>query len=202
MKENVKSEDYMGMISWSKTNGSARNLFGTEIKTANPIVVRVCHAEESRDLSKNWYFPKSPIVELEMSPIQWAEFLTSGNTSGVPCTLKYINREKMSEPKGSETMEHYSNEVNEHFDAFREIQTKIKEAVETNKPMGKKSLESLLNDIDCAIANVNFIKDSFKGDMDKIMTKAKAEFNAYVENRIYEIGIETVKKDSVKFLEN
>ena len=53
-----------------------------------------------------------------------------------------------------------------------------------------------------AISNVDFVKDSFKEDMNNIVGKAKAEFNAYVENRIHEIGIESIKKDSVKFLED
>ena len=51
------------------------------------------------------------------------------------------------------------------------------------------------------MANVDFVKDSFKEDMNNIVGKAKAEFNAYVENRIHEIGIEEIKKGNVKFLE-
>lgn len=41
-----------------------------------------------------------------------------------------------------------------------------------------------------------------KEDMEEMVTKAKAEFNAYVENRICEIGVDTIKKDAVKFLEH
>lgn len=210
MFENVKSEDYMGMISWSKTSGSARALFGTEIDTANPIKLEISHAEENRELSKNWYFPKKQIVEIELSPIQWAEFLTSGNTSGVPCTIKYLNGERMSDPKPSTIMEDYNNEVEEHFDKFEEsfdsVAETLKEQIDSNKPMGKKALEELLCKVEIlrtnTVANVNFVKDSFKEDMNKIVTKAKSEFNAYVENRIHEIGIESIKNDSVKFLEN
>ena len=47
-----------------------------------------------------------------------------------------------------------------------------------------------------------FVKDSFKEDMSKIVTQAKAEFNAYVESRIHEIGIEELKKRNVSFLES
>lgn len=68
--------------------------------------------------------------------------------------------------------------------------------------MGMKDLSSLLNMIHNAMANVDFVKDSFKEDMNKIVGKAKAEFNAYVEDRIQAIGIESLKSDSVKFLEN
>lgn len=45
MYENMKSEDYMGMIFWNRTSGSPRPLFGTEIETANSIKLEVCHAD-------------------------------------------------------------------------------------------------------------------------------------------------------------
>lgn len=154
------------------------------------------------NLSKNWYHPKGQIVEIEMSPIQWAEFLTSGNTSGVPCTIRYIGGQKMSEPKDTEIFNDYNEEVENHFDKFKDIENIVKDAIDSKKPMGMKDLSVLLNKIHLAMANVDFVKDSFKDDMNKIITKAKAEFNAYVENRIHEIGIETIKNDSVKFLEN
>lgn len=201
MFEKTRNEDYMGMVSWSRLSGGARPMFGTEIKTANPIRLEICHAEECRDLSRNWYFPRKQIVEIELSPIQWAEFLTSGNTSGVPCTIKQINNERMSEPKDTEIFNDYNEEVEENFDKFKEIEDIVKGAIDSKKPMGMKDLSSLLNKIHNAMANVDFVKDSFKEDMNKIVAKAKAEFNAYAENRIHEIGIESLKSDAVKFLE-
>lgn len=149
-----------------------------------------------------------PIVKIEMSTIQWAEFLTSENTSGVPCTIRYIGGTRMSEPKDSEIKEAYVSEIEESFeafdDSFRKIGEIIKSAIESNKPMSKKALTELLNTIDVlrqnTVANINFVKDSFNEDIDKSVTKAKAEFNAYVENRIQEIGIRTIKKDDVKFI--
>ena len=201
--EKTKTEDYMGMVSWARScNASSRNLFGTEIKTNNPITLRINKAEEIRDLSRNWYHSLEQIVEIEMSPVQWAEFLTSGNTSGVPCTIRYIGGQKMSDPKETEIFNDYNEEVEEHFDKFKEIEDVVKSAIDSKKPMGLKDLNSLLCKIQNAISNVDFVKDSFKEDMNEIVGKAKAEFNAYVENRVHEIGIETIKKDSVKFLED
>ena len=200
--EKTRNEDYMGMISWSKSyNASPRNLFGTEIKTDNPITLRISKAEETRDLSRNWYHSLGQIVEIEMSPIQWAEFLTSGNTSGTPCTIRYIGGQRMSDPKETEMFNDYNKEVEEHFDEFKEIENVVKNAIDSKKPMGLKDLNSLLCKIHNAISNVDFVKDSFKEDMNNIVGKAKAEFNAYVENRIHEIGIEELKKGNVKFLE-
>ena len=200
--EKTRNEDYMGMISWSKSyNASPRNLFGTEIKTDNPITLRISKAEETRNLSRNWYHSLGQIVEIEMSPIQWAEFLTSGNTSGTPCTIRYISGQRMSDPKETEMFNDYNEEVEEHFDKFKEIEDVVKSAIDSKKPMGLKDLNSLLCKIHNAMANVDFVKDSFKEDMNTIVGKAKAEFNAYVENRIHEIGIEELKKGNVKFLE-
>lgn len=65
------------------------------------------------------------------------------------------------------------NEVEEHFDKFKEIEDVVKGVIDSKKPMDMKGLSSLLN---------------------KIVGKAKAEFNAYVENCIHEIDIETIKK--------
>ena len=202
MFENEKKEDYMGMVSWSKSyNASPRNLFGTEIKTDNPITLRINKAEETSNLSRNWYHSLGQIVEIEMSPIQWAEFLTSGNTSGVPCTIRYIGGQRMSDPKETEMFNDYNEEVEEHFDKFKEIEDVVKSAIDSKKPMGTKDLNSLLCKIHNAISNVDFVKNSFKEDMNTIVGKAKAEFNAYVENRIHEIGIEELKKENIKFLE-
>ena len=201
--EKTRNEDYMGMISWSKSyNASPRNLFGTEIKTDNPITLRINKAEETRDLSRNWYHPLGRIVEIEMSPIQWAEFLTSSNTSGVPCTIRYIGGQRMSDPKETEIFNDYNEEVEKHFEEFKEIENVIKSAIDSKKPMGLKDLNSLLCKIHNAMSNVDFVKDSFKEDMNNIVGKTKAEFNAYVENRIHEIGIESFRKDSVKFIED
>lgn len=211
MFENEKSEDYMGMISWSRLScGSARPHFGTDVKTSYPISLEISTAKESRELSRNWYFADKKIIEVEMSPIQWAEFLTLGNTTGVPCTIKWqVGKGLISEPKETTIEEDYNEEVDKAFskfdDSFDKVAKTLKEQIETNKPMGKKSLEELLRQIEIlkslTTKNIKFVKDSFKEDMSKIVTQAKAEFNAYTETRIREIGIEALNKDSVKFLE-
>lgn len=212
MVESEKSEDYMGMISWSRIScESARPHFGTEVKTSHPIRLEISTAKENRELSRNWYFKDKRIIEVEMSPIQWAEFLTSGNTTGVPCTLKWlVGKGLIAEPKETAIKEDYNKEVEESFNKFGESFDKVaktlKEQIDTNKPMGKKALEELLREVgnlkSLVIGNIDFVKDSFKEDMNAIVGKAKAEFNAYVENRIHEIGIEELKKENIKFLED
>ena len=210
MLEDEKSEDYMGMISWHKNTGTPKTLFGTEIQS-NPITITIKRATECRELNRNWYLEHGKLVEIEMSPIQWAEFLVSGNTSGVPCTLRWLIKEGyMSEPKAPEIAKQYDDEVKLAFDEFGnsldKISNLVKSVLDSNKSMTKKQMEELLSIIDVSkhkvVADAEYVKESFKEDMEGMVTKAKAEFNAYVENRVHEIGIEELKKGNVKFLED
>lgn len=210
MFENEKSEDYMGMVSWSKVCCSIpQNLFGTEVKTTTPIRLRIHRAVENREINHNWYSPHNKIIEVEMSPIQWAEFLTSGNTNGVPCTIKEVERKRMSEPKANEMIKVYDREVDQHFNDIKEDFSEIAKLLDgllSTGRMNKSNTENLATLINRVKNNMNsnmsYIKNCFKEDMDGVVTKAKAEFNAYVETRIHEIGIEAIKADSVKFLED
>lgn len=209
MFENEKQEDYMGKIAWSRMNCShPQAMFGTEIKTSNPVKITISNATEERDLNHNWYFTKDRIVELEMTPIQWAEFLTSGNTEGVPCTLKWIRGQGyLSEPKCEDIKKVYNNEVEQHFDEIKEDFSALSSKVKAlSMKLGKantKELEDLIYKLNMNMnSNMDYIKSCFKEDMSNMVTKAKAEFNAYVEDRIQAIGIESLKSDSVKFLEN
>ena len=213
MFENEKSEDYMGMIRWSKIScSSPQAMFGTEIKTDHPIKILISHAVENRELNHNWYCPHKKIIEVEMSPVQWAEFLTSGNTSGVPCTLKEIEGKRMSEPKFDNVFDVYNKEVEEHLDKttddIKEISEALNSFIKSEKLTAKnvktlESFKSMLDKVQMNLSsNMDYMKACFKDDMSNVVMKAKAEFNTYVESRIHEIGIETIKSDSVKFLEN
>lgn len=209
MFENKKQEDYMGKISWSRVMCShPQPMFGTEIKTSNPVKIEITNASEERGLNRNWFFTEERIVELEMTPIQWAEFLTSGNTEGVPCTLKFIRGQGiLSEPKVEDVKKVFNNEVEQHFDEIKEdfsvLSSKVKALSMKIGKTNTKELEDLLYKLNMNItSNMDYIKKSFKEEMTKMVGKAKAEFNAFIETRVHEIGIEELKKGNVSFLED
>ena len=203
-------ENYMGKVSWYRTSGGAHNLYGTEIKTDHPVCLSICESSESRHLSKTWYHTDKQIIEIEMSSIQWAEFLTSGNTEGVPCTILYRDGKQMDEVPNSEVIRQYAEESKDVFDEFRNgadsLYAKVKEAYDSGKPMGRKQMEELLNQIkgyrDRTIDNVNFVRDSFEEDMNHIVVKAKSEVNAYVETKALELGMEDLKNGIQLSIEN
>lgn len=201
-KEIVEKKPYMGNISWAKCSSSSpRPLFGTDIETRSPIRLTISEAEQTRSLCRNRFFARKSIVEIELSPLQWAEFLTSGNTSGVPCTLRYVNGEKMPEVETAHTVEHFSNETKEQIEDFRNVlkpvMDALQEAVDSNKPMGIGAVKKLLAETkhrqSMANANLKFVKDSFEETMADVVARAKAEVNAFVETRAVELGIKEIK---------
>ena len=54
----------------------------------------VSKSERAHNLSRDWYFSKGDLVEIEMTSLQFADLLTSFNMgSGVPCTTRYAGGE-------------------------------------------------------------------------------------------------------------
>lgn len=198
MNGEVKSKNYMGKLSWSKAScSSPRPMFGTEIATCTPITIRIDTAEQERGLSKFWFHSKKRIVELELTPVQWAEFLTSGNSEGVPCTLTYLNGEHMDPVEPENVISLYSQEMSKVVDrsgeSIAECEELIKNRLEEGKTLGKTELKELLSKLEAArtvsVANAKFTKASFQEDMSMAVAKAKAEVSAYCENKIMETGL-------------
>lgn len=77
--EELPRKDYMGTISWSRPYfGAPQPMFGSAIKTSHPVRIRIdranviCHGGDASDTS---ILPDNhPFIEIEMTPLQWAEF--------------------------------------------------------------------------------------------------------------------------------
>lgn len=189
--ENETERDYMGMISWTRSHCSAaRPMFGSEIKTDSPITIRISQAIVCRKLNKNWYHSKpDPVIEIDLTTVQWAEFLTNGNTSGVPCTITSVMGNKTSPVICENVADTFKNETEERFAEFRngaeEIKNVIDKAISSGKPMTKTHLTELLKMVEIyknnTEANLNYFRKRFMEDMANVVVKAKAEISAYAQ---------------------
>jgi len=202
----MKEKNYMGLISWSKSYcNKPQEMFGTEVKTCNPITLCIDTADEDRTLSHNYYHERSNIVKIEMTPVQWAEFLTSGNSQGVPVTLTYVNGKKMDNVENENIVDQFTKESEKSFDSFEESLKSLKETISNKLAEGKvftkKEMQEMFNKIDTAQrncgANVDFVKDSFQENMQNIVTKAKAEVSAFCETKALEYGKDFIKNNII-----
>lgn len=79
-----------GQISISRVSTSGEvALFGSDIKMNHFIQLEIHEAEMSRSLHSDNVFDGKTIIRVNLTPLQWAEFVSSFNTTGVPCTLAY-----------------------------------------------------------------------------------------------------------------
>ena len=203
-------KDYMGIISWSRPwFGAPQPMFGSAIKTIHPICIRidranvVCHGGDSADTD---ILPDNrPFIEVEVTPLQWAEFLASGGQAGgVPCTITRVDGEHMSRPVDEEIADNYFKATNEHFaefsDGVKRFEKVLTDAIESGKPMCKKQMADMLHNMQCfrsnSIANVNYLRTRFMEEMGNIVVKAKAEVNSYAEMHLHELGLQCLMDQS------
>lgn len=208
--DELPRKDYMGTISWSRPYfGAPQPMFGSAIKTSHPVCIRIdranviCHGVDASDTS---ILPDNhPYIELEMTPLQWAEFLTcGGQAEGVPCTITKVDGKIMPRPEEDTTADKYLQSTNEHFDEFsngiKRFEKELSEAIASGKPMSKTQMKEMLDNMKCfrtnSVANLNFLRTRFMEEMGSIVVKAKAEVNSYAEMHLHELGVKCLMDQS------
>jgi hypothetical protein len=230
MRENTRKEgDYIisedalgtsykhpsfGMLSFNRTHGGHSNLFGSSIQHNDTIHMVLREGVVTRGLNDDWYVGEDEILEVEMSQSQFAELITSMNVgTGTPCTIKYLRgKGRINEADFINKRQQITNEfkecMNERMSDAKEFYDEVKELFITKKSIGKGDREMILR----RLANVTqgmessskFIFDQFQNQIDKTITEAKEEIEAFAQNKINAIAQQALveqKEDIVK-LEN
>lgn len=196
-------KDYMGVITWGRMQSSAPvPMFGSEIKTDSPVYIRIANAcvyDWGGTPTDHHVLGEHPaIVEIEMTPVQWAEFLTSGHMGdGVPCTITRIHGKRTSPVEVRNLASEYDAHVTEKFEEFQKgikrFEDEIEQVLNSGKTMGRTQMKEMLHSMKCfrenTPANLSYAHERFREDMANIAAKAKAEVNAYAETRLLNMGV-------------
>lgn len=208
-KSNQK--DYMGMISWNRLScGAPQAMFGSEIKTDTPVCLRISRAYVDHELDSTHIGGRicaefKPMLEIEMTPIQWAEFLTAGNVDGgVPCTITRIDGKPTEKVEMRNIAEDYNVQTELTFDQFKtnlsDLEKYVQDILQSGKPMGKAQMSELIRQMQLVrsntVENVKYVKHCFKEDMATMVVKAKAEVNAYAELRLQNLGVKCLMDEN------
>ena len=196
LEEKQKHESY-GMIGITHTTCGGAALFGSSIKHDRMITLRIKRASVERSLHKEWYYGYEPIVEVQLSASQFAQFITTPNVGeGVPCTIKYVEGKRMEEPPYRGQNEIFNDELQEKFNkALSDTDDLIRDAndmLDSKGPMkvaDKKKLLGKLNGLVQHIkSNMPFLHKQFTRSMDKTVTAAKAEIEEFYTSTIMKLG--------------
>ena len=211
--ENRDSHPCYGMIGFSRRTGGESPMFGSSIKHRDVIAMTLKHAEVARELNSDYYFGKGVIAEVEMSYTQFAEAISAMNIGdGVPCTIRFTEKDgyvgKMEVPFTGKN-EQFKEEFKEHLEETKADISKTINSVKEifdKKTIGKndkaeilKMLEHIQNQVGC---NSTFIYDQFTKQMDKTISEAKGEIEAFCERKMHSIALAAIAEKENLLLED
>lgn len=148
-----------------------------------------------------------------MSYSQFAEAITAMNIgTGVPVTINYIQgKGRMEACPSVDKKQQYEEEFAEHLeDIKKEASDTISEVREIfeKKSIGKGDKEEVLKKLQRLEAqiggNTEFIYKQFNEQMDKTVTEAKGEIEAFCQNKMNSIALAALAEhqEDFKKLEN
>lgn len=205
-EKRIEHESF-GLLSFSRVQSNiASHLFGSSIKHQNTIRLRINRAEEYRSLNRYWYHERGQIIEIEMSYSQFTEAITSMNTIGVPCTILYVEGEKMEDPPGESQRELFEKEfegkIRDVTDTLLQLQQEANDLLKKKgavKVSDKQSIHSLVDKIVREVrANLPFIQKSYNEAMDKTTMEAKSEIESFINHQVHTLGLEAFKKQFIQ----
>ncbi len=201
-KEEVFQHPSYGMIGFHRVTGSTR-LFGSSIPKHNRfITLSIKHGERMHHQSRDWYFGKKQIIEVNLSAAQFADLITSMNMGdGVPCTINWLNGTVEPPPD----LETETEKVRTNFrEDLQDLVVKLKasqkevEAILEQKSIKvadrktiKAKLFKVVQDVE---ANLPFVLESFQEASTKVVTHAKAEIESFTTTRIMAAGVEHIRQ--------
>lgn len=156
-------------------------------------------AELHRHLNYDSYMPKDRLVEIEMSPTQFADLITSANVGvGVPVTIRWVKDggrvpDCPAETKRQQFEQEFDRSVKKVMSNVSKLSERAKELLAKSSLLKaeREELRGLIYSIeqDCR-ANLPFVQSMFNEQMDRTVSEAKGETEAFVENMIHSIGVE------------
>ena len=203
MRETEKHASW-GMIGFYHTQGGARQLFGSDVSNQNTVVLKVKHAQKSRELGRDWTMGTDTICAVELSALQFAELLTNMNVGdGVPCTVRYTRTDGCIEykPETSKIDVIYKERdavVDRASSSLQEVKSDIAELI-NNKKITKSVGAELLHKLTTALSdlegsNFEFYRKQATKEIDKMVVEAKSQISEYIAAKIYSVGLETLLK--------
>ena len=199
-----------GLVGFSRTSHGppGENLFGSSIQHMNTITLRIRRAEKHRDLNRDWYFARENLIEVSMSPTQFAEAITCMNVGdGIPCTLKYVGGKDMGRCPEHNQRQVFCDEVKHSVNkAMEDAKALVCEANELlakkNTTIGDKKriahlVQMLMQHI---ISDMPFVHRQFDEAMDKTVSEAKGEVEAFFLNKIHSLGLDALQDRLIDLL--
>lgn len=205
MSSSYREHPAQGMLCFSRVRGGDPKLFGSSVKHNEKITLTLKHGVVDRSLNRDWYYGRDTMFEVEMSYTQFAELISAMNVGdGVPVTIRYVAGQGNIEPidlvdRRSQFTEEFESACEASSLKCNELIDIVQSSLTSGKQLTKlerQEMMSLLNQLHNAVdANNRYALAQFNEAMDNIVTEAKGEVEAFVENKLHQIALSAVSTD-------
>jgi hypothetical protein len=201
--ENKREHPSYGLIQIMRTQGRTR-LFGSVLgEHMNTVRIRVSHASEyDRKDGETGYLEEGTVVEIEMSPAQFAEAITTMNIyPGVPCTIRRLGHERVSDVPETETRANaMRNAVDERAAKTKALLTglgaKLRKVVADSR-LTKEQKAAFVEPVDEflreATANLPWMITRVQEEMEGVVSAAKIEVDAALARIVHLAGVHALQ---------
>lgn len=170
-------------------------LFDSEIRHQHFVTITVSGASCKRDLNHNWIHEGKALLEIEMSEAQWASFVSSPNTSGVPCTIKRTETDWQvpglpHRPVLGQSLKETREAADQAFEGIKDAFDAYEAAIKGPAKERNEALRNLRAAIHNATANVVFAASSLNKHAENTVQKARADVEAMVLRAVQQHALE------------
>jgi hypothetical protein len=177
-------------------------LFQSDVRHQEYVRVEVSEATRKRDLSHDWVHPGKKLLEISMSMTQFASFVASGGTSGVPVTIDFVgtgsyragHRPGLSPgSRLAQTTEEVRAAAAQAYGgiakAFKDYEQVLKYAGAGAAAMRRNALRDLQASITNAAPNVTYAARRLDEHAEAVVEKSRADIEAMVTRMAERTGI-------------
>ncbi len=204
MKKFKKHPSY-GMVQFNRVSGSRSRIFGSSVTNHHSTIrLTIRRGQISHDLGHDSFFSNEDLIEVEMSPAQFVELLTTMNVGlGVPCNINFIQSDGSIDPPADEDVEsdrvktYFGDRVKETTDKLVAMGKRIHE-LGAKKRFNKSDVTSLLESVRMFVQemefNMPFYVDSFGKAVEKHVAQSKAEIDATTTLVLQRLGFQKLSE--------
>lgn len=201
----IEQHPSYAVVSISRTSGTSRVLFDSSIKHGETITLSISRAERHRELNRHWVFGKKELIEVEMSPEQFAQMVTHLNQgSGTSCTLRRLDMKRIPDPPyinpNTQFREEFKKDVAEVGGKLDEVINALQQCVvdrKTSMTVMREILGMMKGVRQEIVSNMPFVASQFDRHMEHTVTEAKAAVESFMTSMIMQKGLEAIDASHV-----
>jgi hypothetical protein len=196
-----------GMIGASRVSSTpGAVLFDSDVRHGHYVVLKIARASRKRDLNRDWIHGElTPLIEVAMSEAQWASFVSSMNTAGVPCTITATMDDLRVDglpyaPRLQESMHEVHEAAQTAFGKIVDALAAYEALPATPVRAKREAFDTLRARIRNATGTVDYAAKSLGEHTENVVQRARADVEAMVVQRAQQLGLTSEQLGTLELL--